>query len=436
MTGTTRLANRKESDMTRKVRSVGREDQMIGSLVTVLCAFLAIAPLASALERQTERGRRNVTSEVRREPTLKDAFREAFLIGASINRAQIYERDARGLAVISRHFNAITSENVLKWEAVHPAPDRYAFEAADLYVAFGEKHGMVIIGHTLIWHDRTPRWVFEDELGRPVSREVLLQRMREHIQRVVGRYRGLIRGWDVVNEALVEDGTLRQSPWLKTIGEDHIAKAFQFAHEADPQAELYYNDYSLENGAKRRGAIALIKKLKAQGVPITAIGLQEHNGLDWPSVERIDAAIRDFAALGIKVNVTELDVSVLPWVKPGSEAANRAASDPALNPYVAGLPDEVQQKLARRYAELFKVYLKHRDVIDRVNFWNVTDADSWLNDFPAPGRTDYPLLFDRAGRPKPAFYSVIEAAGARTSTRGFKRTSKVRSPLGATSATG
>lgn len=373
-------------------------------------ALLMVVPLATAGFGQ--------------EPALKDAYKDAFLIGASINQAQIYERDARAVHIIRRHFNAITPENVLKWELVHPAPDRYDFAAADRYVAFGEKYGMTIIGHTLIWHNQTPRWVFEDERGRPVSREVLLERMRDHIHTVVGRYKGRIRGWDVVNEALNEDGTLRQSPWLRIIGEDYIAKAFEFAHEADPGAELYYNDYSLENEAKRRGAIELIRKLKSQGVPITAIGLQEHNRLDWPKAEQVDKTIAEFAKLGLKVNITELDVSVLPWVEPGSDEAKRAASDPKLNPYTAGLPDEVQQRLARRYAELFKIYLKHRDVIDRVSFWNVTDADSWLNDFPARGRTDYPLLFDRAGRPKPAFYAVISvgmnrsAVGSRRAARG------------------
>jgi endo-1,4-beta-xylanase len=233
--------------------------------------------------------------------------------------------------------------------------------------------------------------------------------MRDHIHTVVGRYKGRIKGWDVVNEALNEDGTLRQTPWLKIIGEDYLIKAFQFAHEADPQAQLYYNDYSLENEPKRNGAIQLIKKLQAAGVPIYGVGLQGHDKLDWPTVEQQDATIKAFAALGIKVCITELDIDVLPRANRNQTADVNATAQMQtnLNPYANGLPDSVQQALARRYAELFRVFLKHRDVIDRVTFWGVTDGDSWLNDWPVRGRTSYPLLFDRAGQPKPAFDAVI-----------------------------
>ncbi len=208
--------------------------------------------------------------------------------------------DKVGGQVISEQFNSITPENVLKWESVHPQPDKYNFTPGDSYVAFGEAHGMWIIGHTLVWHNQTPRWVFEDANGKPVDRDTLLKRMHDHIQTVVGRYKGRIKGWDVVNEALNEDGTMRQTQWLKIIGDDYIAKAFEYAHEADPAAELYYNDYSLENEAKRHGAIELIKKLKAQGVPITAVGLQGHDKMDWPTAEQEDATIADFAKLGVK----------------------------------------------------------------------------------------------------------------------------------------
>jgi endo-1,4-beta-xylanase len=236
--------------------------------------------------------------------------------------------------------------------------------------------------------------------------------MRDHIRTVVGRYRGRVGGWDVVNEALNEDGTLRDSPWRRIIGDDYIAMAFRFAHEADPAAELYYNDYSLETPAKRDGAVRLVKTLEAAGVPITAIGTQDHHHLDFPSVALIDTMFTKFAALGVHVNVSELDVDVLPPATRGNSAdvSQRAAYQAAQNPYVAGLPDSVQQKLAARYAEIFRVYMKHKDVIDRVTFWGATDGDSWLNVFPVRGRTNYPLLFDRAGRPKPAFDAVIRTA--------------------------
>ncbi|HWC96180.1 MAG TPA: endo-1,4-beta-xylanase [Candidatus Sulfopaludibacter sp.] len=344
--------------------------------------------------------------------SLKDAFKNDFRIGAAINQGQFEERDSRGVAIVEAQFNTISPENVLKWESVHPRADGFTFDEADKYVAFGEKNHMFVIGHTLVWHSQTPRWVFEDGAGKPATREMLLDRMHDHIRTVVGRYKGRIGGWDVVNEALNEDGSLRQSQWLKIIGEDYIAKAFQFAHEADPAAELYYNDYSLENEAKRNGAVALIRKLKEQGVPIRAVGLQGHDKLDWPTVEQQDATISAFAKLGVKVNVTELDVDVLPRATQQNTAdiSVRAQEDARLNPYTAGLPPEMQQALAKRYAELFAVFVKHKADMTRITFWGVTDRDSWLNGFPVRGRTNYPLLFDREGAKKPAFDAVIKTA--------------------------
>jgi endo-1,4-beta-xylanase len=218
----------------------------------------------------------------------------------------------------------------------------------------------------------------------------------------------------VVNEALNDDGTLRQSKWLKIIGEDYIEKAFEYAHEADPQSELNYNDYSLENEAKRNGAITLIKKLQAKGISVAVVGIQGHDGLDWPSVEQEDASITVFARLGVKVAITELDIDVLPPVphQQSAEVSLSVKADPKLNPYANGLPDPVQKALAKRYADLFGVYLKHRAEISRVTFWGVTDADSWRNNWPVKGRTSYPLLFDRNGQPKPAFDAVIRQAAS------------------------
>ena len=349
------------------------------------------------------------------QPSLKDAYKDAFLIGAALNPAQFSERNTSAVAIIKQQFNSITPENVLKWEVVHPQLNKYDFDASDRYVAFGEKYHMFTIGHTLVWHSQVPKWVFQDDKGEPVTRDVLLGRMHDHIRTVVGRYKGRIKGWDVVNEALEEDGTLRKSPWMKIIGEDYLAKAFQFAHEADPNAELYYNDYSVENEAKRKGAVELIRKLKAQGVPVTGIGLQGHNNMEWPTVEQQDATIAAFKPLGVKVMITELDVDVLPPAM-RQQTADVSASVEAqakLNPYKEGLPDAVQQALAKRYAELFGVYLKHKDIVSRVTFWGVTDGDSWKNNWPVRGRTSYPLLFDRNGQPKPAFDAVIQVAKQR-----------------------
>jgi endo-1,4-beta-xylanase len=344
--------------------------------------------------------------------TLKDAFRGAFRVGAALNANQFSGVDTRGAALVKTQFNTISPENVLKWEAVHPQPGIYDFNAPDKYVAFGEQNGMFVIGHTLVWHSQTPRWVFQDASGRPVSRDTLLARMRDHIHTVVGRYKGRIKGWDVVNEALAEDGSLRRSPWLTIIGDDYIAKAFEYAREADPAAELYYNDYSVENAAKRNGAVQLIAKLKAQGVPVTAIGLQGHDKMDWPTPAQQDSTIAALAKLGVKVNITELDVDVLPpaVLNRTADVSVRAQLDPKTNPFVSGLPDTVQKALAARYAALFQVFLEHRDVIDRVTFWGVGDGDSWLNNWPVLGRVSYPLLFDRQDNPKPAFDAVIRTA--------------------------
>ena len=343
-------------------------------------------------------------------PALKDVFRSAFRIGTALSPRQFMDRDPREVAIVARQFNTISPENVLKWEVVHPRPDAYDFGPADAYVAFGEKHHMFIVGHTLAWHSQTPRWVFEDSTGKPLTRDALLARLHDHIATVVGRYKGRVNGWDVVNEALNEDGTMRQSPWLRIIGPDFVAKAFQFAREADPNAELYYNDYSMENADKRAGCVRLIKSLLDLGIKITAIGMQDHLKMNWPTIEEEDSTITAFSALGVHVNITELDVDVLPQASRnrGADVSMREGPAPSLNPYAAGLPDSVQRALAMRYADFFKVWLAHRGVIDRITFWGVTDADSWLNGWPVPGRTSYPLLFNRQGVPKPAFHAVVD----------------------------
>ena len=346
--------------------------------------------------------------------TLKQAYWHKFHLGVAVNQAQFTEQDQRGAAIVAAQFNSISPENVLKWESVHPDPDRYDFSGSDRYVEFGEKQGLYIIGHTLVWHNQTPNWVFQDAQGNPVDRDTLLKRMRDHIHTVVGRYKGRIHEWDVVNEAIYDDGKLRvTNKWHQIIGDDFVAKAFQYAHEADPAAKLNYNDFALEDlPAKRAGVIALIKKLQAEGIPITGIGSQMHVKMDTPTVEQTEAALVDFEKLGLKIAITELDVDVLPEARQyrGANLETNAALRAKLDVYPNGLPNSVEQALTKRYKDLFAVYLKHSDRIDRVTFWCVTDGDSWLNYWPVRPRTNYPLLFDRDGKTKPAFDAVIKTA--------------------------
>jgi len=339
---------------------------------------------------------------------LKSLVPPGVRIGAALNRAQSDGGDAAGVAIVARQFNSISPENLLKWEAVHPDPDRFDFEPADRYVEFGRGHGMFVVGDVLLWHQQTPAWVFAGEGGRKADRETLLARLQSHIATVVGRYRGRIGGWDVVNEALDEDGTLRRTPWLEAIGEDYIAKAFEFAHAADPDAELYYNDYNLWKPAKRDAAVRLVQGLKAKGLRVDGIGEQGHWGIDDPPLDAIDAALAAIRASGTRAIITELDMDVLPrdpdmW---GADLSKKAKIRAATNLYPDGLPPAMQERLARRYADVFALFLKHD--VGRVTFWGVTDATSWLNDFPIRGRINYPLLWDRDGREKPAFDAVAE----------------------------
>lgn len=345
-------------------------------------------------------------------PSLKSVFERAFLIGTALTRAQIDMRDEKGAALAKTHFNSVTAENVMKWEEIHPGVNTFDFGAADRFVKFGEERGMFVVGHTLVWHAQTPQWVFEAERGSPPGRDILLKRMRDHIHAVVGRYKGRVHGWDVVNEALNDDGSFRDSPWYRAIGEEYVVKAFQYAHEADPDAELYYNDYSLEYPAKRRAAVQLVNWLQQKGAPITGIGTQSHFGLDYPDLAEFDKTLSAFARLGIDVMVTELEIDVLPASREyqGADISVSVELDERLNPYPNALPESVQRELADRYRSVFKVLLDHREAVTRVTVWGVADGDSWKNYWPAKGSVNYPLLFDRRWCPKPAFFSLLELA--------------------------
>lgn len=346
------------------------------------------------------------------EPVLKDAYQGKFVIGAAMDSAQISGRDGKAQDIVVGNFSSITPGNDLKWERVHPASETYNFRLGDQFVAFGQKHGLYTVGHVLLWHQQTPAWVFYDGTGSLVGRDKLLERLRDHIHTVVGRYKGKIKAWDVVNEAVDDNGAMRQTLWSQIIGEDYIEKAFQYAHEADPDAELIYNDYNIEYPHKRATALALIKKLKAAGVPVTTVGIQGHYLIDEPDLQMLDDTIAEFAKLGVKVAITELDVDVMPRPKGGvtADISLSLAADPKFNPYTKGLPNDVQEKLAARYAKIFAIALKHKDVVNRVTLWGVTDADSWHNNWPIKGRTAHSLLFDRDGKPKPAVAAIIKEA--------------------------
>jgi endo-1,4-beta-xylanase len=342
------------------------------------------------------------------QPALKDVFSKDFKIGMAVNNNVVSGNDVNAAEIVERHCNTITPENVMKWAPIHPEPNTYDFTAADQYVKFGQKNKMFIVGHTLVWHHQTPRWVFEDDANNLLTREALLARMKDHIFTVMGRYKGKVKGYDVVNEALEKDGTLRKSKWQSIIGDDFIEKAFEYAHEADPDAELYYNEYDTEKPGKLEGCVRIVKELKAKGLRIDGVGLQEHADMNYPSQKELEGFFAAMKPLGVKVMITELDVSVLPWVDWFAARIdfNDVNARKQFNPYPDGLPDEMQKKLADRYAELFKIYVEHADVVDRVTFWGVYDKTSWLN----RGRANYPLLFDRKFKPKPAFYAVIKTA--------------------------
>lgn len=355
-------------------------NRFIGTGLVVAAALLAAAPLTA-----------------RQDVALKDLMPKGTVIGVAINQRQSDGTDTAGVALITKQFNQISPENLLKFQPVHPAADRYAFDAQDRYVQFGLDRKMQVVGHNLVWHNQTPAWVFQGANGQPADRETLLARMRDHIHTVVGRYKGKIHGWDVVNEAIDEDGALRKAPWHDGIGDDYVAKAFEFAHEADPDADLYYNDYNLEKPAKRAGVIRLVKDLQARKLRIDGIGNQGHWQLETPTIAEIEQAVTELHGTGLKVMYSELDINMLP-------PAGRNADPATANPYANGLPDEKQQQLAKRYADIFGVIVKHHDWISRVTFWGLSDADSWLN----RGRANYPLLFDRQRQPKPAFQAVVD----------------------------
>ena len=339
--------------------------------------------------------------------SLKKYYSSFFNIGAAINEDIILGLDNDSKQIVETQFNSITPENSLKWMFVQPYPNSFNFTVADKYVNIGIKNKMHIVGHALVWHSQ-----LADFMQNVKSKAEMNKHFENHINTVVSRYKGKIDAWDVVNEAFNEDGSLRESVFYKFLGKNYIEKAFKLANEIDPNADLIYNDYNLYKKEKRGGVIQMVKQMQSKGIKIDGIGVQAHWSLNQPSLNEIEQIIFDIAELGVDVMFTELDISVLPspWEQVGAEVSqnfSRFEGDAKMNPYPDKLPKSIQNKLAKRYNDIFQLFIKHSDKISRVTFWGVMDKHSWLNDFPIKGRTNYPLLFDRNYQAKEAHKSLI-----------------------------
>ncbi len=341
--------------------------------------------------------------------TLQETLGKHFLIGAAVNTDLAAGKDPAAEAVVKEQFNQVVAENCMKGEVNHPEVNRFDFTDGDRLADWAQKNGKTLIGHCLIWHSQPPKWMFTDSDGKLVSREVLIGRMYNHIMSVVSHYKGKVKGWDVVNEAIEDDGSYRQSLYYKIIGPEFIELAFRFAHEADPNVELYYNDYSTSMPAKREAICKLVRSLKAKGLRIDAVGMQSHHGFNYPDFAEYEKSIEAFAAEGVKVMLTELDINMLPNPEGfgGAEISQKYELQKKYNPYVNGLDKKAQKLFNQRYLDLFKIVERHKDVITRVTFWGVNDAHSWLNGWPIPGRTNYPLLFDRDNQMKPVTKDIM-----------------------------
>jgi endo-1,4-beta-xylanase len=365
--------------------------------LTFICGLICFISCAS-----------KIVSESSSKLSLGTHFKDLFYLGAAINENTILGLDPKSTTIVNSEYNTITPENSLKWMFIQPSPNKFNFKAADKYVEMGLKNNMYIVGHALVWHNQLADFMQNLENSAETRAHV-----ENHINTLVSRYKGKIDAWDVVNEAFEEDGSLRASVFYKNMGKNYIEEVFRKTEKVDPDVDLIYNDYNLYKPKKRAAVLEMVKKFKANGTKINGVGVQAHWDLKSPSIEEIEQIILDVHAAGVYVSFTELDISVLPnpWEMVGAEVTQNFSQfegDPKMNPYPNGLPDNIQEKLAKRYQEIFNVFVKHSDKINRVTFWGVMDKHSWLNDWPIKGRTNYPLLFDRNYNPKPAYKSVLE----------------------------
>ncbi len=365
-------------------------------MIKIFFAFISLFLILSCSESRI--GQYDVENETVAVKGLKDVYSAYFPIGVAVSPNSLKTDEA---SLVLEHFNSITPENAMKMGPIHPRENEYNWKGADSIVAFAERNKLRVHGHALCWHTQAPRWMFVDTLGLPVSKTILLQRLKDHITNVVTRYKGKVYAWDVVNEAISDnhDEYLRKSEWMNICGEEYIAKAFQYAHEADPKALLFYNDYNEINYAKREKIYRLVKSLKDAGVPIHGIGLQGHWAINEPGREQLDSTISRFSDLGLKVEITELDISVYP--------KEHSARERKLEDSVTSFSAEKEQRQVEKYKMIFEIFRKHKGVITGVTFWNISDRHSWLDNFPVRGRKDYPLLFDKNLKPKKAYSEVI-----------------------------
>ncbi|MFC5451014.1 endo-1,4-beta-xylanase [Paenibacillus aestuarii] len=327
-------------------------------------------------------------------PNLHEAYHGIFRIGAAVSPKTIRSEGD----FIARHYNSITAENQMKFEEIHPEEERYTFEAADELMEFALQNGIAVRGHTMVWHNQTSDWVFEGPSGGPADKDLVLLRMKEHIRMVASRYKGKVYAWDVVNEAIEDkaDLVMRSTKWLDILGEDYIRHAFEAAHEADPNALLFYNDYNETEPVKRSKIYNLVRSLKEKGVPIHGIGMQGHWNIHGPSVDEIRQAIELYASLDLQLHITELDISMFHF-----EDRRTDLTAPTVQMV------ELQQ---RRYEEIFGLFKEYRGVITSVTFWGAADNYTWLDNFPVRGRKNWPFLFDVNLQPKQAFWRVIGEA--------------------------
>ena len=373
-----------------------------------------IATLAAGLFSCSENSTKQVTEQARTTITLKAAYADKFLVGATLGASMFNSPNHPSLALAKDNFSAITLDNDMKWERINPLPGKYEFAIADQFAQLGVDGNITTVGHVLFWHSQTPDWVFKDTEGNLLTREALLDRMRERAKMFASRYGDRVKIWDVVNEAIEDDGSLRQSLYHQIIGDDFIEQAFLIADQEMPKdAVLLYNDYGMDRIGRRDTVIAMVNDFQQRGVRIDGIGLQGHWGMENPSAEKINETLTAYAATGLPLHITELDVDFLGRDEffGANVDINKLTATPENNPYPDGnFPADAEDKLAQRYQEIFQQFIKHHQSIDRVTFWGVTDGDSWLNGWPVAGRTNFPLLFNRDGQAKKAHDAVIALA--------------------------